>query len=84
MSSNVKWAGLLPELETADGLVPLDDLVQPNDRNRCEAVFGKACRSVRAVVDGIKATARVIERCLTTFAVLEILGVVLLMIFLQL
>ena len=75
---------MLPELETADGLVPLDELVQPTDPQRCEAVFGRARMVVRAVIDGIKAAARLIARCLTTFAVLEVLGVVLLMIFLQL
>ncbi len=84
MSSDAKWTGLLPELESDDNRVLLADQMRSDDENRVERVFNKASRAVRATIDAIKAAARLIERFLTTFAVLEILGVVLLMIFLQL
>ncbi|MGB3316843.1 MAG: hypothetical protein WBB85_20830 [Albidovulum sp.] len=84
MSSNVKWSGLLPEIETAEGLVPLVELRRPKQAKRCEEVFGSACRYIRGIGTGIRVTASLIERFLTTFAVLEVLGIVLLIVFLQL
>lgn len=84
MSSNAKWVGLLPELETADGRFPQAEPEPRHDQKRCNAAFGKACRFVQAVIRGIKKTAHLIERSLTTFAVLEILGILLMIVVLQL
>lgn len=84
MSSKTKQAGLLPELETTDGFVQLPASKRRGNRRCKDAASEDASCVSRRIIDGIKTGADLFARSLTTFAVLEVLGILLLLIVLQL